>query len=271
MLTTLVRSVLPALPTAVGFRLTRLLAGVPPSLSLKERDREALASGERIEFGRRTRKVAWSWGEGPLVVLVHGWGARVTQVATLARHLAEAGCEAVAFDVTAHGESEGWRVSFRDFIADVAEMAEAVDRSVHACVGHSAGGLGMMAARRARGLRAERYVCLCAPLYPYVPIRAIRRRLNAPEAVLDRCREHYGRQFGASWEELKSGSAFAPSDGAELLLVYDESDEVVDHRDGDRIRELWPSASLLKTEGLGHREVLWTPEVMDEVARFVVR
>lgn len=272
MLTSVARSVLSVLPAGPAFGVTRFLAGIPTRLPLKERDRDALALAERFEFGDRSRKVGWSWGSGPPVVCVHGWGGRAAQVATLARHLAERGFEAVTFDVTAHGESEGWRVTFEDFIADVGELARTLGRDVHAWVGHSAGGLCMMAAREREGIRAPRYVCLCAPRSPYVPIRAIRKRLNPSEAVLERCRHYYAEQFDASWDELDRGRLFAPPDSPDderLLLIYDETDDIVEHTDGDRIRDARPSATVLKTRGLGHREVLWSPEVMDEVGRFL--
>lgn len=242
---------------------------MPPRLSIKERDREALSQAERIEFGRRNRKTAWAWGSGPLVVFVHGWGGRGTQLAPLARHVAAQGFQSVVFDATAHGESKGWRATFRDFVSDVAGLSEQLGKDVYAYVGHSAGGLCMMAARALEGIHAEHYVCLCAPRGPYVPVHAIRKKLNVSDAVLERCRTYYSELFDSSWDELDSGHAFAYSNHGKLLLIYDEDDDQVEHTDGERIKAIWPSAKLVKTRGLGHQKVLWNPEVINEVAMFL--
>lgn len=267
MILNIVRSTLPLMPTAPAFALTRLLASIPPRPPLKERDRDALAQARPLQFGRGKR--AWSWGSGPLVVFVHGWGGRGVQLAPLARHVAAQGFEAVVFDVTAHGASSGWRAGFADFVADLGALVQRLDKPVHAYVGHSAGGLAMMAARALKGFRAPHYICLCAPRGPYVPIDMIRRLLGVPEPVLQRCRRYYAGQFAASWEELDRGRVFAEAPQGRLLLVYDEDDDQVQHTDGDRIRSLWPAAQLLKTRGLGHHKVLWDRGVMQEVAGFL--
>lgn len=263
----IVRSTLPRLPTGLAFACTRVLASIPPRLRLKERDREALASARPFRFGRGRR--AWSWGQGPLVILVHGWGGRGAQLAPLARQLADQGFEAVVFDVAAHGDSPGRHAGFDDFIADLAALTRALGRPVHAYVGHSAGGLCLMAARAIAGLRAPHYVCLAAPRAPYVPIDILRRELDPPETLLARFRRYYAAQFQAGWDELDRGQAYVPTAAERLLLVYDHDDTQVPHADGDLIRARWPAARLVKTRGLGHHKLLWDARVMAEVAAFI--
>ena len=58
-----------------------------------------LESAERQDLELEGKRlVAWSWGEGPTVLLVHGWEGRGSQMAAFAAPLAEAGFRAVAFD-----------------------------------------------------------------------------------------------------------------------------------------------------------------------------
>ena len=49
----------------------------------------------------------WRIGEGPAVLLVHGWGGRASQLLSLAEPLLGAGCSLVTFDAPAHGLSSG--------------------------------------------------------------------------------------------------------------------------------------------------------------------
>jgi len=265
----LIRLIVHLMPHDVAFAFTRLLASIPTSPPLKENDRRVLSRARRITFGNKGEKVAWIWGKGPLVLLVHGWSGRGGQLATLAQHISMRGFQTVVFDVTAHGESKGWRVTFRDFITDVAELTHFLDQPVFAYIGHSAGGLGMMAARELKGIRAERYVCLCAPRAPYVPVNDIRKIVGPPKAVLERFKLYYAGHFDSTWEDLDRGRAFAQSDHARLLLLYDENDDRVEHADGERVQAIWPSAKVMKTRGLGHQKIMWDPQVIDEVASFL--
>jgi pimeloyl-ACP methyl ester carboxylesterase len=262
--------ILPVLPANIAFQIIRVLSGLPTRVPLKERDKKALAQGKRIELGSHHRRVAWTWGNGPLVIFVHGWGGRGTQMAALAQHVAAQGFQSVIFDVTAHGAADGRRVTFEDFISDVADLSRHLDKTIYAYVGHSVGALCMMAAREIKGIRAEHYVCICAPRGPYLPINIIRKALsNLSDAVLEKCKNFYSRQLHSSWGRLDDGYAFEYTNQGRLLLIYDENDDQVAHTDGDRIKAVWPEAKLVKTRGLGHHRVLWNQGVITEVSTFL--
>lgn len=49
--------------------------------------------------------VAETWGEGPVVYLVHGWGGWRGQVASFAPPLVDDGFQVVTFDSLSHGDS----------------------------------------------------------------------------------------------------------------------------------------------------------------------
>ncbi len=50
---------------------------------------------------------ALAWGEGPVVLLVHGWSGRGTQLAAFVEPLVAAGHRVLALDGSAHGDSPG--------------------------------------------------------------------------------------------------------------------------------------------------------------------
>ncbi|MGZ5446135.1 MAG: alpha/beta hydrolase [Thermoanaerobaculia bacterium] len=56
------------------------------------------------ETVRRLQR-AWSWGEGPAVLLVHGWGGHAAQFQSFVEPLVRAGFRAIAFDAPSHGSS----------------------------------------------------------------------------------------------------------------------------------------------------------------------
>ncbi len=102
----------------------------PPSLPLRLAD-------ERIDLGDGL--IAWRWGEGPAVLLVHGFEGNRAQFAAIIGALVERGFAAVALDVPAHGESAGNELTAVKFIAAI-ERTLARLGPVHAVVGHSMGG-----------------------------------------------------------------------------------------------------------------------------------
>lgn len=273
MLIPVARTVLPILPDALAFALTRTLASIPFRAPIRAEHRGALESGQPFRFGRTVRKFAWTWGEGLPVVLVHGWGGRAAQMTTMAGAVAGLGFRAVVFDVRGHGDSPGRRIAFDHFIDDLAELDDELDGSVYAYIGHSAGGLCMMAARRLRGLAAQRYVCLCAPRGPYIPINEIRWRLKPRESVIERCRQFYAEQFESDWHRLDTAEAFAwdaqLDRDSRLLLIADNSDSRVDPADVERICRVWPSAERFGTGGLGHSGPLWDAETIERVGDFL--
>jgi pimeloyl-ACP methyl ester carboxylesterase len=241
---------------------------VPTSLPLRPQDVALLDDAEAFRFGPDDSRCAWSIGEGPLVLMVHGWGGRGVQMAPLAHTLAAAGFRCVFFDAAGHGDSRPEPVGFDTFIRDTAALTEHVGEPVYAWVAHSAGGLGLMAARALKGVKADRYVCIAAPRFPYVPIDGVRQRLNPPEDIVDLVKAIVAGQFESDWQTLETGHAFRPDD-AELLLAYDMDDPRVRHGDGDLIAECWPGSRLIKTSGFGHNKVLQAPEVLAQTLAFL--
>jgi pimeloyl-ACP methyl ester carboxylesterase len=269
MLVPAVRKLLPHLPERAGFWLTRKVAGLVRSPKPRPGDRAFLAEMEPLRYGGARNKWALLHGHGPLVMLVHGWAGSSAQMLAMARHLVGAGFRVVVPDITAHGRSSGLQVSFRDFVDDIAACCEVLGQVPHVMVGHSAGGLAMAAARRMRSIQAQRYVFLCAPRGPYIPIDEIRRHLNPPQGVLARCRAYYASQLDAEWEALDAGSAFHCADGTPAMLVYDRDDPRLRKEDSHIIERQWAGARSVLSSGLGHIKPLWEPRIIGMVADFL--
>lgn len=255
-------------PDWLGIRLIRTLAARTQRPRITEAQQHAMARADRLHYGPEGRHAAWVWGHGPLVILVHGWNGRAAQLAPLALDIAQRGYRCVAIDITGHGSSPGQRTAWACFIGDIAALSQSLGQEVYAYIGHSAGGLAMMATRALKGIQAQRYVCVCAPSHPFPPIDVIRQRLNPRASLIARYKHHIARQFQASWEELERGRAYVEA-GSDLLLFYDEADRFVAHGEGDRIQRLAPRSRLAKTQSYGHTKVLGAPELAEAVGAFL--
>jgi len=247
--------------------LTRTL-GTSQPLPLRPQDEALLADASCFRFGVANNRPAWSLGEGPTVLLVHGYSGRGVQMAMLAHAIARQGFRAVFFDAGGHGDARAEKIGFFTFINDVRDIAEHLDEPLYAMVGHSAGGLAMMRARALHGIRAQRYAVIAAPFFPYVPLARMRAN-GASDTSLEYVKVFLSDQFQTDWSSLVRGAAFEPEDDKPILAVYDRADDRVSHDDAERIQNLWRQTTVVKTDGHGHNRVLRASETILALQRFL--
>src|SRR5690349_4154288 len=72
-----------------------------------ESEQAILARASDSGDGALVRVRSYRWGEGPVALLVHGWGGDAGQMTPFVEPLLEAGFAVVAFDAPGHGRSEG--------------------------------------------------------------------------------------------------------------------------------------------------------------------
>ena len=208
--------------------------------------------------------------QGPTVLLLHGWGGHARQMLPLAEALAARGLRPVLADLPAHGASRGRTSNLPQFaraIEYTTERLHAQDAAPRAVVAHS---LAANAAAHAagRGLATERLVLLAPPASAHEYTRlfaqvfglsertraALQRRIEAREGILM-------RQF--------EPPAVGPRIALPTLIVHDRGDRINRFADGEAYRDHIAGATLLATEGLGHRKLLQATPVLEAVADFV--
>jgi pimeloyl-ACP methyl ester carboxylesterase len=209
---------------------------------------------------------AWDYGAGPTVLMIHGWSGAAAQWARFIGPLVQAGYNAVAIDLPAHGSSEGTRTNLQQYVEAVLDTADRI-KPIHAVLGHSLGATAVTLAL-ARGLRAERAV-LIAPASRDVPgyVHAFAQRLGLPER-----RERYlvasmQRRFG----DLERFDARRAAAGLRtpVMMFHDIGDREVPFAEGEVLARVWPGARLRTLEGLGHNRPLTDAKVVRETLAFL--
>ncbi|HSF38925.1 MAG TPA: alpha/beta fold hydrolase, partial [Thermoanaerobaculia bacterium] len=103
------------------------------------REKELLRTAEAFTVPfQSVHLAAHAWGEGPAVLLVHGWSGRGAQLGAFVQPLVDAGHRVVAFDLPAHGRTPGRRLNGFDGRDAVLRMGEAVG-PFQAVIAHSFG------------------------------------------------------------------------------------------------------------------------------------
>lgn len=221
-----------------------------------------------VRLGDSTTIKAWSWGaEGdPLVLLVHGWEGRGSQMAAFARPLVATGHRVVTFDAPGHGASDGNRSSLPHFTYAIRAVAAATAEP-HAIIAHSLGCAASTLALR-DGLKANRLVFIAPPLEPADYTARFGEILNIDGEVLRRMRLRIEERFLRKWSDY-SLALTAREMTAPLLIFHDRDDRETYWSEGNALSEAWPGARLVTVTGLGHRRILRDETVIEAATRFI--
>jgi pimeloyl-ACP methyl ester carboxylesterase len=229
--------------------------------------------GRRVEVTVSGRRIMGeSWGEGPTVVLVHGWGGHRAQLAAFVEPLVDSGHHVVAIDAPGHGESapgvsEGRQATILEF-ADALTAVCTAEGPAHAVIAHSIGCMASAIAVR-NGLPCERLVLL-APMSEVTSYtRQFAARLGFGERVRTRLTRRIEDRVGKPLSYFDIPAMGVEPGIPSLLLVHDREDRETPWAGSHDIVRAWPGARLLTTIGLGHRGILRNPGVIREVVSFV--
>jgi pimeloyl-ACP methyl ester carboxylesterase len=231
-------------------------------------EKEIAAEGERLQVGPKLAAHAWGKSDeaAPIVLLLHGWEGRGTQLGRFADPFVKAGYRVIAVDLPAHGESPGRRT-------DLIECTEALRKigrdlgPLAAIVAHSFGGAVTTLALE-RGLAARAVVLIAAPSSIADVLRRFCEFTGLRGGGICAFRAGIERQTRVKLPEVEIFERVATLE-VPALIVHDRGDTEVPFHDAQRLAARWPNAKLLATEGLGHRRILKDDGVIRAAVEFV--
>ncbi len=248
-------------------RLVNRMAFRPSRLPMPTRYEHLLDNTDsytQLQHGSRTIPV-YSWGQGPVILGVHGWAGAGIQFGAWVDPLVEAGYRVVLFDAPAHGRAQGESTNLYEMAEVIAKVAASVGR-VHGILAHS---IGCIAVARAitDGLQANYVAMLAPPVSLTAVMENLGRQLGLSPEVLSVHLQLMEERFGASvWDQLDL-ETLSRSLTQRGLIVIDDDDTSISPAESQRVAETWDKAGVLRTSGLGHNRLLWSPMVVDTVLR----
>ena len=252
-------------------RLVERVFFTPGSYIPTEEERSRLRQAEPLDVRVHGRNIrGWKWGDGPGVLLVHGWNGRGIQLHRYIDPLVWAGRSVIAIDGPAHGESEGRRTSYFEF-TDVIRSLTDPDRGlrIRGIVAHSFGAAAAVNALAHQGAAAET-VLLAPPLQLRKMFLGVLERHGVPPRIHEEMIASYESRYGYSLERddphRRLGDLRAP-----VLVVHDREDPVVPHEESEAVCGRFGHVSLRSTSGLGHRRIMSDPEVVEAGVSHLLR
>lgn len=236
----------------------------PRNLPPRQWELPLLATAERITL--RFGLSALRWGQGPTVLMMHGWEGRATQFAALIEALVAAGHTVVSLEGPAHGRSPGRQAHVALFARALLEAAAELP-PLRAVIGHSMGGASVLLALQ-WGLRTEAAVSIAAPAQLLGVLRGFAQRLGMPA----RARAAFIRQVE---QEVGLQVARLDVNGYQLelpgLIAHASDDPLVAASEAQLIHKAWFDSRLLMLEDGGHQRVLADPLLVEGVLELLAR
>jgi pimeloyl-ACP methyl ester carboxylesterase len=214
-----------------------------------------------------------TWGAGPVVYLLHGWGGNRRSWGAFVGPLTQAGFRAVTLDAPGHGDSgPGPYGPGRTLLPDVISALCAVassDGPAHGVVAHSMGALAAAVACL-DGLPAARLVLIAPMPDPRSAIRVFAAAAGVGERIqarMPRALERLMRTPLSHFDAVQRAAEHETLPPA--LVIHDGGDRRVPFEFGAQLATAWPRARLRPTRGLGHNRILRDEEVIAASVAFL--
>jgi pimeloyl-ACP methyl ester carboxylesterase len=174
--------------------------------------------------------------------------------------LVDLGFRVVGFDAPGHAASDGWLSSVPAMARAVREIGERVG-PLQAVIAHSLGTTATTLALHA-GLSARRCVFLSPPARMDYFTTVFCDAIGFTAEIAARLQRRIENRFDIRFERIAPARLAREIDGPPLLVFHDRDDRDVPVAHGETLVEAWGDARLVRTTGLGHRNILRDPIVI---------
>lgn len=238
-----------------------------PKRRVRPRIAERLAQADHQMVPTPAGAVAtWRLPGPDPVLLVHGWEDDNSLWQNMIVALDMIGRGVVAFDLPAHGYSQGDTLNMDLGAAAVRAVCDALGPFC-AIVTHSFGGPASALAMEA-GLNIPRAVLIAPPMAMGLSIDRNVARVGAGAQVAKAIRARVAARMPQPLEHYDMRRT-APAMTARALFVHSLDDAEADAQNSRTLADLWPGAELLLTDGMGHRAIAMDESIILRVLDFL--
>lgn len=208
----------------------------------------------------------WQAGDGPTVLLVHGWEGSPADMTAFVEPLIAAGHRVVLAELPGHGHSSFEWTSVPHSAEAIFHLGTSLG-PLKGVIAHSVGGAVVTRAMEI-GLAAERAVLIASPARYRDYARGFAAMLGLDREGSEQMLQHLAQRWGVDVARLST-----PASAARLsqpaLVIHSADDAVVPIGDAESIVAAWLGAALMRCDGLGHRRLLADPGVVAAAVGFV--
>ncbi len=210
--------------------------------------------------------VGWSLGQGPTILMVHGWAGRGSQLGAFVGPLVDRGFRVVGFDLPGHGESSGNRSSLPESRWVIEDLLRR-NTPAHGILAHSMGGAVATAALADAG-PVERLVYLGVSDDVIRSTRRAIQEFGFADQLYGRFQRIAEARFKTHFSDYQL-ALNAPTRSEKMLAIHADNDREVPLEEAKAWVSRWPGAALKVHPGLGHNRILHQPQVVAQAVEFL--
>lgn len=234
----------------------------PYHLSQQQRELAKQANTFFVEFNRNKLKV-YEWGNGPVILLVHGWAGRALQLDAFIRPLLDKGYKVVAFDQKGHGESTSRFSSYPEIARSTGLVAAHYADTLYGVIAHSIGSNSVF--KTSEKIERQLKIVAVAPMEKFLGwLERMRMRLGIDENLFAQVVRDIESDSGLSLGEL-CVLDYERIGRHDVLLVHDKFDRMNKISASYEIQKNLQGSQLIETEMLGHSRILSNKQVVDKI------
>lgn len=188
-----------------------------------------------------------------LALLLHGWTADARAMAAFVGPLVDAGYDALAVDLPAHGRSFGLVTDAESGAEAVAAMLETRGFTADHVIAHSFGG-AVASILAATGAAPRSVVSLAAPSAMAAALDELACAFSFSVAARARLLARAARRYSKPLGEYDVQRIWLAR-RSEILVLHAPEDDSVSYSHAERFEGL-PNARLSPAHGVGHREIV---------------
>ena len=213
------------------------------------------------------RVAGFAAGDGPVVMLVHGWGERAAGLGGFIAPLTDAGFRVVGFDLPAHGASSRQMTNPIEWTAVMREVAEHFG-GAHAVVAHSLGANAALLAMK-EGLNVGRAVLIAPNVDLEYALETFQAMFGLPPKAIEGFTRKLERNFGHNIRYQLRGDLLATNLTTPGVVFHDPDDPQVPFAGSERLVRAWKNSTLIEVPGLGHGNITRDPSVIERAVAFI--
>lgn len=223
------------------------------------------ATRSTIQFEQHSIQT-YEWiGQGPKILLVHGWESNASRWELLLPFLKDK-AHVIALDGPSHGLSTG-RFNIFNYAACIDQVVKIHQPQV--LIGHSLGGAtSVYYQHRYQAQSIERIAVLGAPAEMRILLEYYKKLLGLSSRTMHLLESYIQKKLQVHPAQF-SAEAFTADLEIEGFVAHDEFDELIPFHQANKTAERWKNAQLHSTQGFGH--ALHSDELYRKLQQFVLR
>lgn len=209
----------------------------------------------------------WSAGNGPSVLLVHGWASCGNQMAKSAQAFLDKGYKVIWLDAPAHGQSTGWQTNLFECAQAIAEVQK-LEGDFEAVMAHSFGVPCSLYAMK-HGLVTKKLIAVSTPATATGLIDKFCKIIKANKRTHQSLSRRIDKFIGDLNMAEIGAEDMAREIDQECLVIHDKHDRMIRCEEGLAVQKNLKHSSFMLTESLGHNRVLNDPQVISRCVEFI--